>query len=212
MNYLKIYNNLVDARKQKYQQTGYYELHHIVPKCLGGTDAKENLVKFTAREHYLAHWLLSKVYPDNYKIWLAFALMSGRLCPSGFREFKSSDYERCKKAQSVATSLRFKQGWNPMAKESSRDKVRQAKLGDKNPMRKNPGNNWSSRPVTVTFKNGETLSYDYGKKASEDLGIPYSTWKWAIKNTNGRIPKHDIESIVQGEPKASNLKIQKEHT
>ena len=37
MNYLKIYNNLVDTRKQKYQQAGYYELHHIVPKCLGGT-------------------------------------------------------------------------------------------------------------------------------------------------------------------------------
>lgn len=39
----------------------YFETHHIVPKSLGGTDDKNNLVNLTAREHYIAHLLLVKI-------------------------------------------------------------------------------------------------------------------------------------------------------
>ena len=48
---------------------GYYtECHHIVPKCMNGTDSSYNLVLLTAREHVIAHVLLSKIFPDNLKI------------------------------------------------------------------------------------------------------------------------------------------------
>ena len=40
---------------------GYTENHHIVPKCLGGSDLQENLVKLTAREHFVCHWLLTRM-------------------------------------------------------------------------------------------------------------------------------------------------------
>jgi hypothetical protein len=43
---------------------GYVEKHHIVPRCMGGTDDPENLVQLTPEEHYLAHQLLIKIYPD----------------------------------------------------------------------------------------------------------------------------------------------------
>ena len=49
----------------------YYELHHILPKCLGGDDYSENLVLLTAREHFIAHKLLTKIYPDNKKLIFA---------------------------------------------------------------------------------------------------------------------------------------------
>ena len=39
---------------------GYCEVHHIVPKSLGGDNSKSNLVKLTARQHYIAHWMLWK--------------------------------------------------------------------------------------------------------------------------------------------------------
>ena len=59
MNYEKIYRELTnrDSRAK------YTEIHHIIPKCMGGTDDKSNLVKLTAREHYIAHKLLTKIYP-----------------------------------------------------------------------------------------------------------------------------------------------------
>lgn len=51
---------------------GYYEKHHIVPKCLGGDDSEDNFVLFTAREHIIAHKLLWKQYPDNVKLMWAY--------------------------------------------------------------------------------------------------------------------------------------------
>jgi len=40
---------------------GYTEKHHIIPRSLGGTEDKENLVLLTAKEHYIAHALLWKM-------------------------------------------------------------------------------------------------------------------------------------------------------
>lgn len=52
---------------------GYTESHHIIPKCLGGTDDHENLVRLTPEEHYLAHQLLVKMHPGH--LGLAYAAM-----------------------------------------------------------------------------------------------------------------------------------------
>jgi hypothetical protein len=41
---------------------GYTESHHIIPRSLGGSDESENLVDLTAREHFICHWLLTKMY------------------------------------------------------------------------------------------------------------------------------------------------------
>jgi len=43
----------------------YTENHHVIPRCLGGPDTKNNLVRLTPEEHYVAHQLLVKIYPDN---------------------------------------------------------------------------------------------------------------------------------------------------
>jgi len=42
--------------------TGYVEKHHIVPRSMGGSDKKVNLVALTPREHYIAHHLLYKIH------------------------------------------------------------------------------------------------------------------------------------------------------
>jgi len=39
----------------------YSERHHIIPKSLGGNDDVDNLVELTAREHFICHWLLTKM-------------------------------------------------------------------------------------------------------------------------------------------------------
>jgi hypothetical protein len=79
MNYSKIYNQLMLNAKNR-EITNYTENHHIIPKCMGGNNDIKNLIKLTFREHYIAHWLLSKMYKKNlkisYKLGCAFLLMS----------------------------------------------------------------------------------------------------------------------------------------
>lgn len=77
MNYQRIYNQLIERAKNRTSEEGeYYENHHILPKCLDGLDNSENLVKLKTREHFLCHWLLCRIYPDNIKISQAFWLMA----------------------------------------------------------------------------------------------------------------------------------------
>ena len=59
MNYKNIYNQLIEKRRYE-TPAGYTELHHIVPRSLGGDESPENLVFLTAKEHYIAHLLLAK--------------------------------------------------------------------------------------------------------------------------------------------------------
>ena len=61
MNYTKHYFALIERSRQR-KKDGYLEKHHIVPKCMGGTDEKSNLVLLTPEEHYVAHLLLVKIY------------------------------------------------------------------------------------------------------------------------------------------------------
>lgn len=74
MNYAKIYNSLIERGLSRVA-TDQYEIHHIVPRCLGGTDAATNLVKLTPEEHYVAHQLLVKMHPDNKSLIKAAQMM-----------------------------------------------------------------------------------------------------------------------------------------
>ena len=77
MNYQKIYNSLMEKSKDRKKGCGvYYENHHIVPKCLGGSNQKNNLVLLTAEEHWVAHLLLVKIYPDKPQLVYACQAMS----------------------------------------------------------------------------------------------------------------------------------------
>jgi len=75
MDYQIIYNQLIE-RAQNRTLEGYKEKHHILPKCLGGNNNKENLVELTAREHFLCHMLLCEIYPKENKLKHALFLMS----------------------------------------------------------------------------------------------------------------------------------------
>ena len=66
MNYIKLYNNIIclHALQEKSVNT---EIHHIIPRCIGGQDIKSNLVIVSPRVHYLLHLLLWKMYPKGTK-------------------------------------------------------------------------------------------------------------------------------------------------
>ena len=58
--YSRWYNTII-KRAQTRTITGYVEKHHIIPKSLGGSNAKSNIVSLTAREHFICHMLLPKM-------------------------------------------------------------------------------------------------------------------------------------------------------
>lgn len=78
MNYLKHYERLIERAQTRSILPGeYFETHHIVPKCLGGTNDSSNLVKLFPEEHYVAHQLLVKMHPGNRSLLYAVVAMSG---------------------------------------------------------------------------------------------------------------------------------------
>lgn len=86
MNYQKIYDSLVNYRLQNPAnlQFDYTENHHIIPRSLDRSLEKDksNIVNLSAREHFIAHALLVKIYKQNgdkdkwYRMMCAFDAMS----------------------------------------------------------------------------------------------------------------------------------------
>ena len=82
MNYKRIYDQMIKFAQRRDRPDGYskkyrlygHDIHHIIPKSLGGTDDAENLVYLTYKEHYVAHHLLAKYAGD--KMRYAFFQMS----------------------------------------------------------------------------------------------------------------------------------------
>ena len=74
MNYQIIYDQIIDRAKNRKKPDCYCELHHIIPKSLGGSNDKENLVYLTAREHFIAHWLLKNIHKNKQMIYAFFSM------------------------------------------------------------------------------------------------------------------------------------------
>lgn len=105
MDYLKVHDQIINRGKTR-KLTGYKERHHIIPKCMGGGNSKDNLVDLSAREHFIIHWLLHRIYPDNGSLAIAFyrcANIKNGLLPS------SRSYEEARKVSSNAQSIMKKQ-------------------------------------------------------------------------------------------------------
>lgn len=68
MNKYENWYNHIIANGKHIRLPGH-EQHHILPKSLGGTDNAENLVYITAREHFICHWLLTKIHSEGEEHW-----------------------------------------------------------------------------------------------------------------------------------------------
>ncbi len=77
MDYSRQYNLIINKAKERFLEE-YSETHHIIPKCLGGTNENSNLVELTPREHLICHRLLVKIYPNNISLHRAYNAMGTR--------------------------------------------------------------------------------------------------------------------------------------
>ncbi len=54
MDHEKQYEELIE-KNRKDPPAGYSERHHVIPRCMGGSDSRENVVRLSARDHFRAH-------------------------------------------------------------------------------------------------------------------------------------------------------------
>lgn len=137
MDYIKIYNKITDNGKGRVL-TGYTETHHIIPKCVGGTNDSWNLVKLTAKEHFICHLLLCEIYPKNKK--LRFALWNMCNVSRDYQErYKVSGklYEIIRKEYSESVSGENNPRYGVKLTDDIKQKISNGRIGkyvgDKNP-------------------------------------------------------------------------------
>ena len=110
MTYKEFIQDILDNRGRFNCGEEYCERHHIVPKCMGGTDTEDNLIDLYGREHYEAHKLLALENPECLKLVSAWWMMSHikevkgnyRYIPTG------KEYEEARKNFSILVSERMK--------------------------------------------------------------------------------------------------------
>ena len=132
------YSNIVDRARGR-TIDGYAEKHHVVPQSLGGSNDKDNLVDLTAREHFICHWLLTKIYTGEAKAKMIYALngmkRSNEFAQRYETKITARVYENLKKQFSMVHSATMK-GRTPWNKgipitEEQREKNRKAATGKK---------------------------------------------------------------------------------
>ena len=146
--YKEFIQNILDTRGRfgipKTDEKGkkiYKERHHIVPKSLGGTNDKNNLIDLFAKEHFVAHKLLVKENPTNKSLIYAWWTM----CQIKGRDYQdryvptAEEYEEARIAIALMESESRIGDKNPRfgkhtpMSEETKEKLRQINLGRKMP-------------------------------------------------------------------------------
>lgn len=126
-----IYNNIIDRAKHR-DIDGYYERHHIKPRSLGGDDSDDNIVKLTAKEHYIVHHLLWKHYKIINDVesatLMSYAFWSMCIQHKEVRYVSATSYNKIREEHTEMLSNRYKGKNNPNYGNGEKMK------GDKNPM------------------------------------------------------------------------------
>jgi hypothetical protein len=201
MDYLKHYTLLIERAKQRTSQPGvYYEKHHIVPACLKGSSELSNLVKLTAKEHFFAHLLLTRIHPEESKIQVAFWFMCNQRGRGN------------QKNRTLPSARQY-----AAAKEAFIRVQKQEKTGVKNPeqsirmKQNNPNYKAGVKEKQVIAKQGKLLSEETKKKISTALLGREVTWGDKVSKTRlerglGKEPKSEehkakISQRLKGVPK-----------
>lgn len=170
MNYLKIYNSLILKRVSSpliKNMPGDVERHHIVPRSFGGSNARDNLVYLSPREHFLAHRLLAKIHPYSnmpYAVWIMACMTKGLRITSRL-------YERLRKEHAERVSSNARKGQVTSEKLKGRPQSIEHISARVN-SRKSSGI-WHSKETVIKISEANKKSYTEGE-TDPYLNLKYS--------------------------------------
>lgn len=127
--YQDFINNILETRGRFNCGDEYHEKHHIIPKCMDGTDDEDNLIDLYAKEHFIAHKLLALENKENDKLQYAWWCMCSFKGYDGKRiyDISAEDYEEARIRCSEASK-------NRVVSEEVKERMRECMSGENNPM------------------------------------------------------------------------------
>jgi hypothetical protein len=158
--YQKRYEKLVNHYKNNLSE-GFVEKHHIVPKCMGGSDDISNIVILPPKAHFICHYLLYKMYPDNKSLAFAFSMMCVKNEHQPDRKASGKIYEISKIARSMAMM-------NVPRTESTKQKLRKPKQNKEN----------YKKPKSDTHRENISNALKNKKKSKEHIEKMCKSQKW----------------------------------
>jgi hypothetical protein len=139
---------------------------------MSGSDDKENLVSLTAREHFLCHHLLVRIYPENIKLKFALWAMCNMKSKRQSRYVPSSKIYESIKLEVIKLISEKKKGVK--LTEEHKRKTSETLKGRKRPQevvdkihKKRLESNWKHSEETRKKMTGRTLSEETRKKISK---------------------------------------------
>jgi hypothetical protein len=166
MNYQLHYDKLINRAKNRILE-GYTEIHHILPKCMGGTNDAFNLVILTPEEHLIAHLLLIKINPHPSLLYAAMRMYNKKSANS-----KNKGYGFLRRQFANHMSIRMIGENNPMyGKQQSDEQKRTSSVSNKGKISPMKGKTMSidSRKKMSVAKKGKYIGKDNPR-----FGIPRS--------------------------------------
>lgn len=115
--YTKLYYQIINPTLSRTLDT-YKELHHIIPRSLGGTDEKDNLTYLTAREHFICHWLLVKMTVGEARSKMIYALQGMRAQNNSQQRYETKitsrvyEHYRIEHARIHSETMKGRPAWN----------------------------------------------------------------------------------------------------
>ena len=128
--YTRVYGQIINRAKSR-DTEGYVEKHHIIPQSLGGSNDSTNIVKLTAREHFICHLLLTKMVSGSNKSKMYQAAWMMAACVSqdqARHKINNRVYEQLKHNMSLVkkSMTTWNKGISP--KDETRLKLRAASI------------------------------------------------------------------------------------
>lgn len=78
--------------KRKYCSNVYTEVHHILPKSLGGKNNPENLIQLLPEEHLKCHWLRYKAIGDKEDFLAVKMMLNAKFLSQKFESFHKKKF------------------------------------------------------------------------------------------------------------------------
>lgn len=203
MTYYEFITNIVESRGRfnKDSET-YYERHHIVPRCLGGTNSELNLIDLTPQEHYEAHKLLFK---EMNGCKLACALHRMAHTCSGVKISEDElNYirEQHRKAVSGENSPLFGKHRSEEARKKQSESRKGKCCGENNPMygvdKSGANNPHFGKKHSEESRKKMSESWNYKKHFSDETKKKLSSFHWYTNGTNNIKAKECPEGYYPG--------------
>lgn len=191
-HYWERYLKFIKSRKPT---DGYVERHHIYPRSLfpQKTNDADNLISLTAREHFIAHWLLHKAFGGG--MTMAFMYMKAN-SPDHERYWNLNSYAYESLSLAHASAMSVVKTGKPMS-EQTRQRMSAARIGK--PLSE------AQRKAIGLGNTGRVVSDETKQKISQaKLGVsrPPMTEEHKLKLS---VPKQRVACVCCGKEVSINM-------